>query len=300
MDRINEVTFDGWRCGELTFRDLKIYVSLDFGPRILGVVPNGGKNLFHTKEAMHGKISDGYSGYGGHRLWTAPEIVERTYEPDNDPVIVEEFDDHVVFTTPSSAIGLQRAIAIKFGEIGVTLSHSVRNTGAETFRIAPWAITVMRAGGTCYIPTPEYVSHTLVKLPSIPIVLWPYTSMADSRFSWGRNTISLQQTQEESPQKFGAFVPDGIAAYHLDGLWFVKRFRAEEGPEYPDFGCNFEAYTRNDMLEVETLGPLQEVAPGDSLSHEETWYFIPDSLAPDEPVELRAFWTQLMKICPMA
>jgi hypothetical protein len=111
--------------------------------------------------------------------------------------------------------------------------------------------------------------------------------------------IALQQTSEVAPQKFGAFVPDGIATYLLDEVWFVKRFHADQGEEYPDFGCNFEAYTRNDMLEVETLGPLADLRPGESVSHVETWFVLSKNQTSDDPVELRAFWTHLQKICPL-
>jgi hypothetical protein len=299
MDMISEVEFSGWRCAELRFGSNLLYVSLDFGPRILGLVPDGEENLFYTKEQMHGKVATDYAGYGGHRLWTSPEIVARTYEPDNEPVLVEELNGAVTFTTSRSAIGLLKEIKLEQGGNGILITHTVTNTGDSNHRIAPWAITVMRAGGTCYIPTPEYVSHTEVKLPSIPVVLWPYTSMADPRFTWGRNMIALQQTSEVAPQKFGAFVPDGIAAYLLDEVWFVKRFHAEHGEEYPDFGCNFEAYTRNDMLEVETLGPLADLRPGESVSHVETWFVLSKNQTSDDPVELRAFWTHLQNICPL-
>jgi hypothetical protein len=52
---------------------------------------------------------------------------------------------------------------------------------------------------------------------------------------------------------------------------FLKIFAAKAGAAYPDFGCNFETFTNQDMLEVETLGPLRTLAPGESVEHEERW-----------------------------
>jgi hypothetical protein len=52
----------------------------------------------------------------------------------------------------------------------------------------------------------------------------------------------------------------------------VKRYEAVAGPAaYPDFGCTFETFTNADILELETLGPLTTLAPGESVSHTERW-----------------------------
>ena len=52
---------------------------------------------------------------------------------------------------------------------------------------------------------------------------------------------------------------------------FIKRFPYEPDAAYPDFGCNFEVYTNGDILELESLGPLQELRPGRQLTHTELW-----------------------------
>ncbi len=40
---------------------------------------------------------------------------------------------------------------------------------------------------------------------------------------------------------------------------------------YPDFGCNCETYTAGTFIELESLGPLEVVAPGESVQHLERW-----------------------------
>jgi hypothetical protein len=60
-------------------------------------------------------------------------------------------------------------------------------------------------------------------------------------------------------------------AYHRDASLFVKTIEFREGATYPDFGCNFETFTNEEMLEVEALGPLVQLAPGDSTEHTEHW-----------------------------
>jgi hypothetical protein len=61
------------------------------------------------------------------------------------------------------------------------------------------------------------------------------------------------------------------AAYLLGSDLFVKTYRAEPGRTYPDLGCSYQTFTRDDMLELETLGPISRVAPGEWLEHVEQW-----------------------------
>jgi hypothetical protein len=57
----------------------------------------------------------------------------------------------------------------------------------------------------------------------------------------------------------------------VDGYLFVKRFQWLAGVQYPDGGCNFETFSNEDMLEVESLGPIVTLGPGQTTSHEERW-----------------------------
>jgi hypothetical protein len=40
---------------------------------------------------------------------------------------------------------------------------------------------------------------------------------------------------------------------------------------YPDFGCSFETFTNNEFLEIETLGPMTKLLPGQTVEHVEHW-----------------------------
>jgi hypothetical protein len=44
-----------------------------------------------------------------------------------------------------------------------------------------------------------------------------------------------------------------------------------EGKEYPDLGSNFETFTNEEFLELESLGPYQEISPGQTVKHTEVW-----------------------------
>ena len=64
-------------------------------------------------------------------------------------------------------------------------------------------------------------------------------------------------------------------AYLLGDSLFIKTFAFVEGATYPDGGCNFEVFTNSDMIEIESLSPLAALAPGESISHLESWFVFP-------------------------
>jgi hypothetical protein len=52
---------------------------------------------------------------------------------------------------------------------------------------------------------------------------------------------------------------------------FVKRFEPLAGARFPDGGCNAESYCNDRFFELESLGPLTTLKPGESVYHNETW-----------------------------
>ena len=132
------------------------------------------------------------------------------------------------------------------------------------------------------MPLPPRRSHEESLLPTSAIALWAYTDMTDPRCHWGRKYVLLRQDPSlHIPQKAGVIVTDGWAAYARAGHLFVKQFRYVENGHYPDLGCSVEAFTNGDMLELETLGPLVLLQPGDTAEHAEHWRLFRDVPAPN-------------------
>ncbi|MDI7276941.1 MAG: hypothetical protein QME94_13265, partial [Anaerolineae bacterium] len=73
----------------------------------------------------------------------------------------------------------------------------------------------------------------------------------------------------------------GWAAYYRQNQLFVKCFDYDPEAFYPDNGCSLESYTNNRFLELETLGPLELLEPGDSVEHVEHWFLYDEVAAID-------------------
>ncbi len=276
------IPYKGWQtCYQLSNGLIDLVVTGEVGPRIirLGFVDDVNE-LFEDSEWLGRNGGATWINYGGHRLWHAPEIKPRTYAPDNDPVTVEQYDEFVRFiqcVEPLTGIQKEIDIALSPGKAQVRVVNRLRNTTVWDVELAPWALTVMAAGGKVIVPLPPRGSHSESLLPANTMTLWAYTNMADHRWTWGNKYVMLQQdVAAATPQKIGLWVPDGWTAYANRHHLFVKTFTPCIGASYPDFGCNMETFTDNVMLEVETLGPLTKLAPGAAVEHEETWYLFKD------------------------
>ncbi|GAB4571605.1 MAG: hypothetical protein Kow0077_08720 [Anaerolineae bacterium] len=287
MPDIEQTAAYGWsNCYRLTNPYMTLIVTADVGPRIIHCGLRDGPNLFATFPEMLGQQGgEAWRIYGGHRLWAAPEVKPRTYYPDNAPVQVTQLADGARFTPPPESVnGIAKSIDVHLApdRPRATVTHRIQNTGVWPIELAPWALSVMDRGGTAIIPHPPRGSHQGNLLPVNTLTCWAYTNMADPRWTWGEQYVLLRQdSTAPNPQKIGMMVTERWAAYAHPGGLFIKTFPACD-PEvaYPDLGCNVETFTNSAMLELETLGPLTVLEPGESVEHEEVWHLFPPVPAP--------------------
>jgi hypothetical protein len=158
--------------------------------------------------------------------------------------------------------------------------HYITNVGERPTELAPWCLTVMAPGGVEIIPLPPHHPHPGPPknarspkdyAPNLFLSVWPFTEFKDPRWNFGNKYITLRQDPGRGPTKIGLAHQMGWVAYLNEGNLFVKRFGYQEGKHYPDHGCNFETFTNQDMLEVESLGPIVQLAPGKKAELREEW-----------------------------
>lgn len=280
---IRKREYRGWKnCLELANGSVKCIVTTDIGPRVVFYGFMDGENEFYEAEADMGKTGgDQYRSYAGHRLWHGPQVEPRCCLPDNEPVEYQETGNGVLLTQkvePGS--GIQKFMEISLSEDGteVTVRHRMKNCGMWSVELTIWALTMMKAGGIEYIPHGQRQTGLL---HNRTISLWPWTKMDDERLEWGSGYITLRQDPDapevipeknyQNAVKIGTNNDEGYAAYFNQGHLFIKKFSVLEGRTYPDGGCSYETYTDRYMLEMESLSPLLQLAPGETAEHTECW-----------------------------
>lgn len=270
-------------CYKLSNGTIEVTVTTDVGPRVLAYSFRGGENVFgEVPEAAVTTALGEWKPWGGHRLWTAPEVNPRSYAPDGDPVNFEFEGDRTVHlvarTEPHTKVKKEMIVALDPEGSGVTVRHRITNRNLWGVEFALWGLTIMNGeGGEVVIPQEPYRSWGSHVLPARPLVVWHYTDLTDARLTLGKKFIRLRtDPANDEQQKIGAADRQGWAGYLRASTLFVKRFAYEEGASYPDYGCNVEAFTAGSFIELESLSPLRRLEPGEAAEHTERWTLFRD------------------------
>ncbi|MBQ7288265.1 MAG: hypothetical protein IJW78_05095 [Clostridia bacterium] len=263
-----------WLCNE----HIEIGVALDFGLRIVHVSCTGMENLFYEQPT---DLSDGFCNtngwklYGGHRLWLAPES-DSSYAPDNAPVIwQEEPDGSFLFRQePDMLQNTEKSFRIRLLDDGIAeLENRIKNISNTPLTGATWGVNTFSGGGTAEIPFSTdtqnpYSPHRLVSL-------WGETNLSDERLHFTKDSLTAQYLPIPDYLKIGMYCRDGYAIFQNKGQRFRLEFPVNVISHLPDNGCNFELYMNQSFMELETLGTVVCLQPGETASHIETWQISP-------------------------
>jgi len=265
--------------------------------RVVRFYPGGKENIFAEmkKEPVSTPYGDFYFR-GGHRLWHAPENMPRTYIPDNEGALVSDLPNGVRIEMPSEPwTHIAKAIEIELNpeQPKVILRHELRNDGPWAVEFAHWALTMFKQGGVGIFPQPVGNVDDAGLLSNRQLSLWPYMQIDDPRLILRDDFLLVQATPSLPPLKFGYFNPHGWIGYWVDEVLFVKRFDALSDAQYPDNGCNVESYCNNEFIELESLGELTTVAPGQTVLHTELWELYETLDVPFVPIEINKLISKL-------
>ena len=274
---IERLDYHGWpNSYRITNGQVELIVTTDVGPRIMRYGFVGGQNLFiELADQLGGSEEKEWMARGGHRIWIAPEDRVRSYPADNHPVQFERAGDRVSLTAPvEPETGVQKTIEVALAQSGsgVEVLHRLTNRTRAPMTLSPWALTMMAPGGTAITGFPPRGTHPEMLAPTNPLVMWAFTDLSDPRWKFTKKYLMLRQDPAlASPQKIGHFHPHTWGAYVLGSDLFIKQYTADCTRAYPDLGCSYETFTNAVTLELETLGPLTDLAPGQALEHAERW-----------------------------
>jgi len=255
---------------------LRLEFLAQAGPRIVRLMLAGSdENLLAEVPDVHWSTPYGeYFVRGGHRLWHAPEAIPRSSIPDNSGLVIEERNGAVRLCQPpepETHIAKSLEICLHEDRPAVTLRHELQNGGAWPVELAPWAITQLPLGGLAILPQRTEPTDRHGVAPNRHLVLWPYTRWQDPRLRLGDEHIVIEACPNLPAFKVGYMNHHGWISYLRRRVLFIKRFEPHVDQPHADLGCNVEVYCNERFIELETLGPLCRLAPGQSVTHVETW-----------------------------
>ena len=281
----SKTEYRGGEAIQLATRAIELVLPTAVGPRVASLRSRTGRagNLLLEFPADESRYH-GYYLRGGHRLWHSPEDIVRTYQPDDEPLAVKLLPRGVALTQPTeSRTGLQKGIRVELlGERTVKLTHTLTNRGLWPVECAAWALTMLRPGGYGVLPLPPKGDHARGDLlPTYALVPWTFTDLSLPVWQARRDFIGIDVARAPSAQKLGLTHYPGWSAYWRAGTTFVKYAAPIAGARYPDLGCCFEVFTNGAVIELETLGPLAPLAPGQTSRHVEYWGVLDGLPKPD-------------------
>ena len=272
--------FHGLPSGSLSNGHIYLEYLLGAGPRIVRLAASeADENLMAELPGVAIPTPLGeFRLYGGHRLWHAPEAMPRSYAPDNEGCHVSHFEGGVLLEgalEPSTGIRKSLRIELEQGHAAVVVTHTLTNEGLWPVELAPWALSQLRLGGLAILPQTQGALEPSGLLPNRNLVLWPYTRLSDPRLSLNDDYVLIDAAADARAVKIGYFNRSGWAGYLIGGVLFVKRWTPSYNDNHVDYGCNCESYCNDQFIEVETVGPLALLQPGQSTIHVEEWELYP-------------------------
>ncbi len=259
---------EAYRC---SVGPVELVVITSIGPRILSLCLRGGENLLY-EDATDFKVGD-WQLWGGHRFTTAPED-EGSYAPDSMGCQLR-FDHDRLCIHQRLEDGLSRGLEIMpdRARAGFVLRHTLGNHRAAPWHGAPWAITCVPPGGRVVAPKSNR-----------PARFWEppgrgYAGAGDPQWQ-ARNDYLAVEPQGRRGKVGVESGPGWLASLRPSCTFVIRGPGRRLEAEYPDGGCNTEIYTCAHYLELETLGPLTTLLPGEKLSHEERWHVLPRAFLP--------------------
>jgi hypothetical protein len=238
---------------------------------------------------LHDAASNDWLNFGGDKCWPAPQAhwIEHQGQDWPPPVAIDArpveavaCERGVVLTSPiDSGYGIQvvRVVELDAGQPVMRIRTEYRKLSGAPVTVGIWTVTQMR--------DPERVCIQLQAASKFADGFIRLMPMEPADLKIDARLLSLTRHARQYV-KIGA---DGSSMAWL-GQNCVVRIDTEIRPgEYPDGGCVTEVYTNPDPLqyvELETLGPLTTMNPGDRIE-QTTVYTVTPRTTTDLEAEAR-------------
>jgi hypothetical protein len=253
------------------------------GGRVLEFSLDGQQALW-VNPALQGKLFpvpkrptswNDWRNYRGYKLWPAPESLWPKKVGDGpDPFL--DGGAASVEVLPQRGLRLTGAPSLDMGLLFVrelemdprtgvlTVRQRMRNIGTRPVEWSIWDVTQIPAPAWVCFPANPHSPHRNGILP-----------LGAGQNQW-KNEGGLIITEYQGVSgKIGADSPAGWMVGVAGDLATIKRFpKRRAGASYPDQGSTVEVYTSDKTLpyiEMEVLGPLVRLEPGEETSYSETW-----------------------------
>ena len=270
-------------CALLTYEDIEIVVTLDYGPRIVSAKRGNNHNLIYNGEDLQ------FQRNHGHKMRITIEKSTNAVYCDDFPVRYSPMSDGVSFIqTLNEPVQLELSMDVVFDtDIGdFMVVHSVYNKSKEDVKLSIYTETPFCIEGFVFIPQSN-IRET--DRPSRVVSLWDNCRWDDIRLFIGDQYITVHSDAfgkddegdfrliggdfGKSRLKIGTNNTAGFCGYIENGYSLIKRYVHNRNALYPFTSCSAFATVNEDYLSIQNTSPFYMIGPGESARHIESWIF---------------------------
>ncbi|RXP62726.1 hypothetical protein EC396_03135 [Lutibacter sp. HS1-25] len=164
----------------------------------------------------------------------------------------------------------------------------IKNTSKTIQTYAHWSRTFAKGGGICLVPL-----NPNSRLPKGYAMYQHQTTFIDFNPKEEENLRVrdgiLEMLGTPSQPKFVMDSNQGWLAYNsTDDLLFIKKFEADKNVNYGDVLSNQVSiwYYKNEKCEIEPIGPIETILPGEIVSFTEDWWLLKNAYPKDKKLDL--------------
>ena len=286
-------------CIELKNKSVRVILDPNVGGRVLTYELNG-KNILFENPVLNGEtwapgkpkfeVSAGRFDIGPEKTTPNRDSFHNTWSGEitgeNSARMTSQID---------TILGVQliREFILDKHSSHLKCIQHVKNISNSTQRYAHWGRTFAKGGGICLVPL-----NPNSRLPK-----------GYAMYQYGTNFIDFNPKEEENLR-----VRDGVLemlgtpshpklvmdsnlgwiAYNsTDDLLFIKKFEANKNVNYGDILSNQVSiwYYKNEKCEIEPIGPIETILPGEIASFTEDWWLQNYTYPKDKKINLNEIKT---------
>ncbi len=276
--KIEQVTYHGWANSlRLSSEQAEVIVVPQIG-RVMSFRLRDGENVFWEDRSLDGQRGDAtgkeWVNFGGDKTWPAPEAEWGKYTGrkqwmpptgfDGLPCVATITNNEVLLTSPvDSHYGVRTLRHIRLVGSQLSIKTTYERVSGEPSKIGIWVITQFKEPERILVPmkADSIFTNGYFKFGNEP---WPQLQVYGNRIQIVRDPTT--------PHKMGSDL--GRLIWVGEKETCVVSSARVTGAEYPDRGASAEVYTNPDpkkYIELELLGPLSLMKPGDRISRISTY-----------------------------
>ncbi len=284
---IKHSRYQGWETLQLSGGEISLQIAPRIGGRIISMT-YGGEELLFLQQEHAGEVFDfsevtdlrakkrelGFRLWGGDKTWIAPQ--ESWWEGipplegDAGGYEASQEQDRLILTGPvcrETGIRIRRTLQLTPGGV-LHLEQQFTNESRQPVKRGIWDVTQMLRPFTVYVPLP---AKSVRGYPTEGDSVQLHKTLIQESEGW-----SSIPCREPLHFKFGGLLARGelLALRPGEGgaLAHLRTFSSDPGGSSAH-DATFEVYNSPsyDYLEVEIHAPWKELAPGESMSHSQSW-----------------------------